>query len=285
MLSPASSKLATFAEAPAAVGKAETDAVAAIPGTRIESVTADLIQIHIERENSALARVHLQVHVPARYPEEPLIPEVSNSQLPLPLLKKITALGQKESEGRKGSPQLVAMVKPIRDFVCENRFVPCWKELRKSMQLVTEKGGVARANDKTGELHLKIPADKYELTATLTVAEEYPAGKGVSFAVKKSNFPAAMTTQFEAQAVELVRRCVAGFSPEDAKKTFHRQGAPTMPKTSTDGPKISNSAEHMRSLKNDMAFLKRASDLREVQHVCDRARRGGASVIAHCVLR
>ena len=275
MLSPASSsKLATFAEAPAAVGKAETDAVAEIPGTHIESVTADLIQIHIERENSALARVHLRVHVPARYPEEPLIPEVSNPQLPLPLLKKITALGQKESESRKGSPQLVAMVKPIRDFVCENRFVPCWKELRKSMQLVTEKGGVARANEKSGELHLKIPADKYELTATLTVAEEYPAGKGVTVVVKKSSFPAAMTTQFEAQAVELVRRCVAGFSPEDAMKTFHRQGAPTMPKTSTDGPKISNSAEHMRSLKNDMAFLKRASDLREVQCACGGESRG-----------
>ena len=157
----------------------------------------------------------MQLIIPALYPEAALLPEVTSAVLPLPLQKKLTKIASDAIAAcGAGKPQMVAAVLAVRNFIEMNMFVPCWRELRLATQAVEEAGGSLKLNEATGDLSVRVSNGKYKLACKLNVPREYPAGGGVTLELGATNFPKVVANAYTTQAREVVRRCVAGFSPE-----------------------------------------------------------------------
>jgi hypothetical protein len=67
---------------------------------------------------------------------------------------------------------------------------------------------------------------------------------------------------FKAQADEIVRRCVAGYSPDAALQGADPLSLPSSKKSGEPSVRLTTGA--LKSLKHDVTVLKQISDLREV---------------------
>ena len=95
---------------------------------------------------------------PEDYPASSLSPivELTSASLPQPFLRKLTKSAEEaarlcpvtavetgrnggNSGGARGKGKSVAALKVVMDAVNKNKFVPCWKELRQSANLVTSR--------------------------------------------------------------------------------------------------------------------------------------------------
>lgn len=114
---------------------------------------------------------------------------------------------------------------------------------------------------------MRLRVGEYRQSIKLKVPPEYPE-EGVTLEFISSNFPPDLVYMFQSQAVEIVRRCVAGFSPELALNGSNPIELPDA-KTSTVGKKASDNISaramtsgNLKALKHDIGVLKQISDLR-----------------------
>lgn len=113
----------------------------------------------ILRRRTAHAKIKVRLQFPEDYPKTSLIVELTSASLPPPFLRKLTkkaeeaALNitsssgsveghalQRDSEGdvtRGNSGRAVAALTVVMDAVENNKFLPCWKELRQAATLVS----------------------------------------------------------------------------------------------------------------------------------------------------
>lgn len=141
-------------------------------------------------------------------------------------------------------------------------FVPCWKEIKQLAGLVSNGVGAMGAVDKEGVLQLRLTSGNYRQNIQLRVPAMYPE-EGVEIEFQYSNYPTDIQYIFKSQAEEIVRRCLAGYSPEAALQSSNPIKDPaTVKKTESSAPKLS--AGSLKSMKHDVAVLKQISDLREV---------------------
>ncbi len=107
------------------------------------------------RRRTAYAKVQARLQFPDDYPTASASPivELTSSSLPQPFLRKLTmsaeeaaracpvAAGTDDSRGGSGGGaggkgKAVAALRVVIDVVNKNKFLPCWKELRQSANLV-----------------------------------------------------------------------------------------------------------------------------------------------------
>jgi len=205
---------------------------------------------------------------PPRYPHEPLLVELTSPTLPMMLLRHKEKECVEVCKAALGSSQVHLVYDLIHRFVQTNLFVPCWKEVKQVMAICEGKGQIG-ADEKEGLLQIRRRAGEYRQTLKIRVPPDYPE-EGVTLEFTSSNFPPDIVYIFQAQANEIVRRCVAGFSPEAAlggSNPIELPGA--VPTSSVTNKKASDGVSAraltsggIKALKRDVEVLKQISDLR-----------------------
>lgn len=263
------------------------------PGVTISSATGQFITATYER--TPHSRVKTTLTFPEGYPDHPLIVDVAtDSIVPVGLKKKLEKeLGKLVSDLSGRHEQVCAVFNRLTNFVDTNRFIPCWRELRQCVDLVTrsnvlikmgeggENGKGAEAigtgssisiNDTTGIIKLKLRGGQYVYSCTITIDENYPAtkrhedyGKACYLQLISTNFPPNIETLLTSQAQELVRRMQDGMVAEDAVKISNPIRAPkNFKEDSKEAPKVRLTQQTLKGLKKDTEMLSRVRDLREV---------------------
>lgn len=101
---------------------------------------------------TAYAKIQVRLQFPDGYPEaspSPIV-ELKSDSLPQPFLRKLTKAAEESArncplptqvDGDKsgGNGKAVAALKVVVDAVSNNKFLPCWKELRQAATLVTSR--------------------------------------------------------------------------------------------------------------------------------------------------
>jgi len=224
----------------------------------IERNSEEFIQVFIER--SAFVKVRISLQFPDQYPEKPILIEISSNVLPPGLQKKLKKIGQDKSSELLGRPQALAVITSINNFLMTNKLIVCWKELKQAFQLIEGKGTISCKED-SGEIKIHLNSGNFYLKFFIQIPDGYPAQE-LTLQFKSNNFPGTIAQMFELQAKEVVRRCVCGYSPEQAVIASNPIQIPQNKKNNSINVHVTN--QNLRNLKHDVNFLKQASSLREV---------------------
>ncbi|CAM9614854.1 unnamed protein product [Choristocarpus tenellus] len=230
------------------------------PARMIKACNEKFVQIIIMR--TPHAKISSRLQFKEGYPNTPILVELDSPSLHHPFLRKLTKQAEEEAHKLVGSGQVVAALKVIVDTVNLNKFVPCWKELRKSAQMVAAKGAVFGADEASGIVTIKVKSGLYHLKVSIQVPDGYPM-EGCGIELRSHNFPTGIARGHLTQAQEIVRRCLCGYSPEMALQTSNPISLPAHQAHAGRDPKVRITSEHIRNIKHDVSFIKKAHDLRE----------------------
>ncbi|CAM9878888.1 unnamed protein product, partial [Hapterophycus canaliculatus] len=240
----------------------------------IEAANQSFVQVIIMR--TPYAKIQARLQFPDDYPAVSTSPivELTSASLPPPFLRKLTksseeaaaAMASRSSggTGSRGAGRAVEALKVVMDAVNNNKFVPCWKELRQAATLVTSRGGEFRAEEATGLVTIRVRSGRYSVVALIQVPDRYPL-EGCGVELKSHNFPAHIARRHLVQGEEIVRRCLYGYSPELALQTSNPIKIPPGKGGKSAGSgSVRITSEHVRNLKHDVEFIKKAHELRDV---------------------
>ena len=151
-----------------------------IPEAAINSLNDQFINITCMR--TPYSRVTLAMIYPEDYPLAPLIVQLSSPTLPKPLLKKkeqecMIKASEFIKEGNEESRGQVRIVhNAVQDFIQDNVFVPCWRELKQIMTLYERANSANKivADEKTGCINIKLISRGYFQIVKIQVPDMYP---------------------------------------------------------------------------------------------------------------
>ncbi|CAN0147132.1 unnamed protein product [Ectocarpus sp. 6 AP-2014] len=248
------------------------------PAPMIQAANTSFVQVVAMR--TPYAKIQARLQFPDDYPARSTSPilELTSASLPQPFLRKLIKSAEEaaractptaaksEAVGGGGGEtgKAVAALKVVMDAVNKNKFLPCWKELRQAATLVTSLGGGFRADEESGLVTIRVKSGRYTVVALIQVPDGYPM-EGCGVELKSHNFPAHIARRHLVQGEEIIRRCLCGYSPELALQTSNpikippgRGGKPA------GSGNVRITSEHVRNLKHDVEFIKKAHDLRDV---------------------
>jgi hypothetical protein len=206
------------------------------------------------------SRVQLKIRFTEKYPNEVPTVEISSLSLPLPLLQNKEKECIENARKYMGKSQLRAIYEPIHTFIQTNLFVPCWKEMKQIASLCEGKGKVS-IDEKLGLIQLHLVCAKYVQVIKLTVPYNYPE-EGIKIEFLASNFPTDIQYMFLSQCEEIVRRCVAGCTAEQALQVSNPIKLADTGVKSNSAPVARLTTDNLKNLKHDVNVLKQISDLR-----------------------
>jgi hypothetical protein len=161
-----------------------------VPEAAINTVTPEFINLTIMR--TAYSRLTVVMLYPVDYPDVPLTVELSSPTLPVPLLrnkeKECSAAAKEHMKkrlsdgadaGAGAGGQVASVYNLIQDFIQENLFIPCWKELKQTSTMLEAASNKVAENkistdEKTGVVNLLLKCKGYFQVVKLTVPELYP---------------------------------------------------------------------------------------------------------------
>ncbi|CAM9321461.1 unnamed protein product [Discosporangium mesarthrocarpum] len=231
------------------------------PGPMIKACNKNFVLVVIMR--TPYSRIQARIQFQDDYPDSPILLELDSPTLPQPFLRKLTKQAEEQAHKLRGQPQAVAALQVVVDTVNKNKFLPCWKELRQVAQMVVSKGAEIRADESTGLITVKVKSGQYFIRVAIQIPDGYPMD-GCTIELRSHNFPQGVARGHLTQAAEIVRRCLCGYSPEMALQTSNPISLPANRAGKGGGePRVRITSEHMRDIKHDMEYIKRAHDLRD----------------------
>ena len=273
------------AEAPTSISNEITEARAMFPKIKIFTSTPSfLIATH---ERTSYTRIKMTLTFPDGYPSNPLIVNIHQDTVVPPGLKKKLEkeLSQlvKEKSVYSQYDQVRAVWERITSFIDTNMFVPCWKELKKCVDLVQsfnnnsssnaskkEKASTISLVEAKAKILLNLHNEAYYYNCSIIIDPAYPdfsltSGKSCLLQVTSTNFPSVIETMLTSQAQEIVRRMQEGLTQERAlimsnpirlPKNFHLQ------KDDDETNARLLTKDTIKDIKHDTETLKRVNDLR-----------------------
>lgn len=226
-----------------------------VPEAGIMTLTHEFVTVVIIR--TQYARVQLRVQYLPKYPDEAPIVELTSPTLPVPLLRNKEKECMDKAKENLGKPQVPIIYEVMHSFIQKNLFIPCWKEM-KQVATICEGKGKLGADEKEGLLHMQLKTGNYHQGVKLRVPAMYPE-EGIQIEFTTSSFPADITYMFKSQAEEIVRRCEAGLSPDQAVQENNPIKMASLKKAETV-TKVT--ASSLKNIKHDVSVLKQISDLR-----------------------
>lgn len=252
------------------------------PTVKIASATSHFISASYQR--TKYTRIRITLTFPDDYPHRHLIVDIGSDTVVPPGLKK--KLERDLTNACNANRGIYDQVRPVFqllvEFVDGNKFVPCWKELKQSIDLVYGKnrkeaegplkGSKISIVESKGKINLRLQHDQYYYTSSILLDDGYPStsriedfGKACKLKMESTNFPPKIETMLTTQAQDLVRRMQDGMTSDDALKMSNPIRAPTNFKG--DEKKVVKARltqTALKDLKQDAETLKRVHDLREV---------------------
>jgi hypothetical protein len=234
-----------MANAPPASLKDEIDAVRRnLPKIQLPTTTHHFMTAIYEK--TPARRIKATLTFPEKnngggYPAQSLIVDVAAERgIPPGLKRKLDQELTSLAKANVGTfRQVESVLQRLQDFVDTNRFVPCWKELKQSVEMVQAlakddpmaKGStIISMNEIKGVVKLKLVHGTYHYTCTITIDERYPTtlfnhdwGKVCLIQVTSTNLPSKIEVIVTAQAQAFVRRLQDGMPEGEAMKMRHQE--------------------------------------------------------------
>ena len=249
----------------------------------IQAATLDFLTFSYERTKNKYTRVKATLTFPEDYPSHALI--VNIMLLPPGLQKKLEReLGELARELAPNA-QVEAVVQRLVGFIDTNIFVPCWRELRKIVDLLKDDTESTIAlQDTKGLIRLRLASGHYYYACSITINPGYPSttthqewGTACKLRMSGTNFPPKIESLLTLQAKELVRRMQDGMSADQALRMSNPIQAPEdTPDKKHVAPTITT--DTLKGLQHDMETMARVRDLREVNAA---TQEGNARLKAH----
>ena len=239
---------------------------ATLPDACVETLSREIISFVVLR--TVYSRIQVRIMLVKGYPDKIPIVELSSKTLPPPLLRSKEKECLAVAKTLLGKAQVEAIFYLLYDFVQENMFVPCWKEVKKLAAMCegSEHDHKFGCDEKTGVVQLRLRNGAYRQSINLIVPKNYPED-AVSVELPAGNLPYSIMNIYKGHADDVARRCIAGFTPEDALATVHevdagRSQRTVAEKAATAKQKVSVTSSSLRGLKHDVKVLKQMGDLR-----------------------
>ena len=140
--------------------------------------------------------------------------------MPTPLLRNKAKECVELVKNSLGQSQFHIIYDHIYNFVQNNIFLSCWKEV-KQVAALCEGHGQMGIKEKEGILQFRLKgAEGYFQNFNITVPYMYPE-EPIEIDFLKSQFPDDMQRMFYAQAEAMVARCIAGIPPDYSYQVSH----------------------------------------------------------------
>ena len=216
---------------------------------------------------TAYSSLQVRVQFTEEYPKKVPIVEITNKSLPPPLLRNKERECEAAAKKQLGRPQLEAIFTLIYDFVQDNLFIPCWKEVKKVAAMCEGKSHKLGCDDKRGLLQLRLRNGEYKQSVDIRVPEAYPE-EGVEIRFVAGNLPWGIANVYKSHSEEVVRRCVHGLTAEQALDAIRdidagRNQRSKLEVAQAAKERVVLNKESLKSLQHDVKVLKRFADLRE----------------------
>lgn len=243
----------------------------ALPKVKIQTATNSFLIGSYQR--TPYTCIKFTITFPSEYPKHSLIVDIKQDEVVPPGLKK-----KLESDLVADLPlghyqQLVTTVTRLVQFIDNNRFLPCWKELKQVMNLLKkdESGSTISIIESKGKIKLKLCRKKYFYNCSITIDENYPStvthedwGKSCLLNLISTNLPPKLEKMLTSQAHEVIRRMQDGMTAEKALVLSNPIRQPKMDDDDSKkdiGEKLTK--DKLKSLKHDIDTLSTVRDLRE----------------------
>ncbi|KAG7177203.1 hypothetical protein Hamer_G000464, partial [Homarus americanus] len=141
------------------------------------------------------------------YPTTRALIELKSRYISPKLLDGLTRLCENEADKYLGKPQVLQVLRFVRNFVEESPLCCCSEEISTIKKKLIAGSDELKLRQKTSSVVLKVKQGQYFIKYNLTVPENYP-DKQIGIEEKECNYPPVFQRWFTAQAVEIARRCV-----------------------------------------------------------------------------
>eukprot|EP00956_Cyclotella_meneghiniana_P010268 scaffold14174_cov46-Cyclotella_meneghiniana.AAC.4 len=271
------------AEVPTSITSETAEAHSIFPSIKVLTSTPSFLIATYER--TPYTRIKFTLTFPDGYPSHPLIVNIDQDAVIPPGLKKklekeISAVVKQKADHSQYD-QVRAVYERITSFIDTNMFVPCWRELKKCVDLVqsfntdtvktaNQKPSTISLMESKGKILLNLHNESYYYNCCIIVDPSYPDfsgdGKSCLLQVKSTNFPSVIETMLTSQAQEIVRRMQEGLTQERAlamsnpirlPKNFHLHQD-----DNDNGKSHALTKDTIMDIKHDTETLKKVSELR-----------------------
>ncbi|CAM1294490.1 Uncharacterised protein g1027 [Pycnogonum litorale] len=175
-----------------------------IEGSEVIACLPAIVRISITRTKYKQITAVLQF--PENYPSDPLITELKSKALPDKLLEGLTKACDQEAKKYLGRPQILRILKFLRQFIDEKPLCICSHEINQIKCRLSE-DDECKIVQKTSSVHLKLVQRRYYISIKFTVPDYYP-DEQLTVEEKDSNFPPVFRRWFVAQSTEIARQCI-----------------------------------------------------------------------------
>lgn len=243
----------------------------ALPNVKIQTSTTSFLIASYQR--TPFTSIKFTISFPEGYPNNALIIDINSDAVVPPGLKKKLEHDLVQDIPLGTHQQLVTVVNKLVQFVDQNKFLPCWKELKQSLNLVKndKSGSTISILESKGKIKLKLGKQKYFYNCSITIDDGYPStsthgdwGKPCDLKLISTNFPPKIEAMLTLQAKEVVRRMQDGMTAENA---LILSNPVRQPKFHDDDNKKETkerlTKDKLKSLKHDIDTLSAVRDLRE----------------------
>lgn len=176
-----------------------------IPDSKVVACVPAMIRVEIRK--SDFKKVAVCLTYPVEYPKNHILVEVKSKTLARKLLDGLERVAENEAKTKhKDKPQVIPVLKFIRQFIDDNPLACCYEEVLVVKSLLND-GSTLKLSQKTSSMSLHILKDKYFFKCKIHVPNDYP-DDSVFIDKVESNFPRVFKVWFAKQAEEIVRRCI-----------------------------------------------------------------------------
>lgn len=142
-----------------------------VPGTKLVSCVRTMVRAEIKRTD--FKKVIVCIQFPEDYPDGPLLIELKSKTLSLKLLQGLTNVCEQEIKKFLGKPQVLLVIKFLRNFIDENPLSCCYDEINELKKYLNEED-VLKLKQKTSSLVLKINNKTYYFNLRVVIPDSYP---------------------------------------------------------------------------------------------------------------
>lgn len=164
-------------------------------------------QVRASYRKTDQKQLNIILQFPAKYPDEPIVTQLTSKTLSDRLLSGIIKLCDEEAKQRVGQKQILHLVNFVKNFLIENPLCVCSDEIASVKKDLLEETDKLKLKQDTAQVLLKVVQEQYIMNLKLTVPDLYPAEQ-IKIEAAESNFPELLKKFFVGQAVEIARKCV-----------------------------------------------------------------------------
>ncbi|XP_050721074.1 uncharacterized protein LOC127000937 isoform X2 [Eriocheir sinensis] len=171
----------------------------------VEACVPAMVRVKIEKTKYKTITACFQFD--DEYPKTRTLIELKSRYISSKLLDGLTRLSEEVADKHLGKPQVLHILRFVRNFIDENPLCCCSEEISNIKKKLIEGSDELKLRQKTSSVILKVKQGQYYLKYNLIIQENYP-DQQIKIEEKECNYPPVFRRWFSAQSLEIARKCV-----------------------------------------------------------------------------